>query len=234
MTISFFLSFTFLNQEYAKATLKFRIRSSSTTAHNSILSVQLQAYYEHLFEHASFLDTVSVFPVPSFPGKTQETLLGQVVRKKLEPEVEEWVSQAAEETENVVGPGHEEEGKSQRQLLDLWDQTPLISNECAKEDSWGGDFTNKGVEEGRKNVVTGMKRKLKDLDEDEADEDEDEKEKKSVRMILVQDKGSEGEKKDGGYAAGIVAASMTRGPPEAKSQSHWFWAEDQMKKPRKA
>lgn len=135
--------------------------------------------------------------------------------------MEEWVSQAAEVTENVVGPGQEEEeGESQRQLLDLWDQAPLISNECAKEHSWGGDFTNKEVEEGRKNVVTGLKRKLKDLDEDEADEDEDEKEKKSVRMILVQDKESEGEKKDGGYAAGIVAASMTRSPPDAKSQSH--------------
>lgn len=131
--------------------------------------------------------------------------------------MEEWVSQAAEEeTENVVGPaglgeeetknvigpaglGGEEGRESQRQLLlDLWDQAPLISNECAKEHSWGGDYTDKEeVEEGRKNVVMGLKRKLKDLsDEYEADEVEDEKEKKSVRMIVVQEKESEGEKKD--------------------------------------
>lgn len=117
--------------------------------------------------------------------------------------MEECVGQLAEEeTENVVGPAgleEEEEGESQRQLsLDLWDQAPLISNECAKERSWGeGDNTNKEVEEGRKNVVTGLKRKLKDLsDEDEADEDEDEKEMNGVLMIVVQDKESQGEKKD--------------------------------------
>lgn len=134
--------------------------------------------------------------------------------------MEEWVSQTAEETENVVEPGLEG-GESQRQLLDLWNQAPLISNECAKEHSWGGDYTNKEAEEGKKNVATGLKRKLKDLDDDE--EDEDEKEKKSVRMIVVEDNNSEGEKKD--VAMQPVSLSqrlsfMTRGPPETKPQIH--------------
>ncbi len=132
--------------------------------------------------------------------------------------MEEWVSQAAEETENLVEPGLEE-GENQRQLLGLWDQAPVISNECAKEHSWGGDYTNKEVEEGRKNVATGLKRKLKDLDEDEVDEDE--KEKKSVRMIVVKGKNSEGEKKDVAMQPASLSqrlSFMTRGPPEAKPQ----------------
>lgn len=96
--------------------------------------------------------------------------------------MEEWVTRAAEETENAVEPGHGDE-ENQRRLLDLWNQAPLISNECAREHSWGADYTNKEVEEGRENVVTGLKRKFKDLDENEVDEDE--KGKKSVRMVVV-------------------------------------------------
>lgn len=82
--------------------------------------------------------------------------------------MEEWVSRAAEETEDAVEPGVEEED-NQRRLLSLWNQAPLISNGCAKEHSWGGDYMNKEVGQGRKNVVTGLKRKLKDLDNDEVD-----------------------------------------------------------------
>lgn len=101
--------------------------------------------------------------------------------------MEEWVSQVAGETKNAIEPGLEEE-ENQRRLLAMWDQAPVISNECAKEHSWGGDYTNKEVEEGRENVVTGLKRKFKDLDQDEVDEDS--KEKKGV---------------------------MTRGPPQTMS-----------------
>lgn len=132
--------------------------------------------------------------------------------------MKEWVSQAAHETENVA----EEGGESQRQLLDLWDQAPLISNECAKEHSWGGDYTKEEVEEGKKNVVTGLKRKLKDLDDDE-EVDEDEKEKKNVRMIVVEDNKSEREKKDvvmQPLSLSQRLSFMTKGPPETKPQIH--------------
>lgn len=134
--------------------------------------------------------------------------------------MEESVSQAAEEAENVVEPGLEE-GENQRRLLGLWDQAPLISNECAKEQSWGGDYTNKEVEEGTKNMVTGLKRKLKDLDEDEVDEDE--KETKSVRMVVVKGRKSEGEKKEVAMQPASLSqmlSFMTKGPPEARPQRH--------------
>lgn len=131
--------------------------------------------------------------------------------------MEEWASRAAEETEKAIEPGLEGE-ENQRRLLGLWNQASLISNECAKEHSWGRDYTDKEVEQGRENMATGLKRKFKNLDQDD-EVDEDEKEKQAVRMVVVKGKKSEGEKKDVVMQSAPLSQILTRGPPEARPQS---------------
>lgn len=85
-------------------------------------------------------------------------------------------------------------------MLDLWTEAPLISNECAREHSWGGDYKNKEVEEGGENLATGLKRNWEELDEGE-DEDEAGEKKDDVAMQPA--------------PLSQLSSFMTRGTPEA-------------------
>jgi mediator of RNA polymerase II transcription subunit 8 len=114
---------------------------------------------------------MAVYPLPSYPGKTQEALLGQLLRKKLEPEVEDWVTQGLQVAELA---GMADDGKRSG-VLDLWSWAGMAANELARGHEWGGDFTLEEREGGIENVVTGLKRKFAEEDEDE-DEEEDENE----------------------------------------------------------
>jgi mediator of RNA polymerase II transcription subunit 8 len=114
---------------------------------------------------------MAVYPLPSYPGKTQEALLGQLLRKKLEPEVEDWVTQGLQVAELA---GMADDGKRSG-VLDLWSWAGMAANELARGHEWGGDFTLEEREGGIENVVTGLKRKFVEVDEDE-DEDEEEDE----------------------------------------------------------
>lgn len=119
--------------------------------------------------------SLAVFPLPSYPGKTQEPLLGQLLRKKLEPNVEDWVVKGKE----IAEQGAREE-KSRQDILELWTWAGMAANELARGHEWGGDFTSEEFEGGLENVVTGLKRQL-DWEEENEDEDEEtggEKEKK--------------------------------------------------------
>ncbi len=113
---------------------------------------------------------MAVYPLPSYPGKTQEALLGQLLRKKLEPEVEDWVTQGLQMAEAA---GMADDGKRSG-VLDLWSWAGMAANELARGHEWGGDFTLEEREGGIENVVTGLKRKFAEEDEDEEEaEDED-------------------------------------------------------------
>src|ERR1700710_2387143 len=72
--------------------MKFNYRTSiQTTA--SILGQNINSLVEHLSKHSDFLNRTVVYPSTNFPGRTQEGLLGQLLRKKYEPQVETWVDQ---------------------------------------------------------------------------------------------------------------------------------------------
>lgn len=107
-----------------------------------------------------------------------------------------------------------EEELDQRRMLDLWAQAPLISREYAAKHTWGGDYTNKELEEGKENVVTGLKRKREEVDQGEVDEDKA-GEQSDVRMVVVKGKKAEGggEKKADPQPAPL--SFMASGPPEA-------------------
>ncbi|KAL8900923.1 MAG: hypothetical protein Q9192_000805, partial [Flavoplaca navasiana] len=68
---------------------------TSLTTRFTLLSTHLTHLSNLLHTHASTLDNLSVFPLPTFPAKEQENVLLQLLRKKLEPAVEEWVEEGA-------------------------------------------------------------------------------------------------------------------------------------------
>lgn len=107
-----------------------------------------------------------MYPSTNFPGRTQEAILGQLLRKKYEPQVENWVEQGRSETT---------EGK-EKDVEDLWNwASDWIGSRAAKyvlEDA-GDNYTSEEREAGIENVRTGVRRKLDENESDDEDEDEE-------------------------------------------------------------
>ena len=61
-----------------------------------------------------------------------EGLLGQLLRKKLEPSVEDWVDRGQQVGEQVIGADGEE-------WKELWEWAAVRGNELAREHEWGGE-----------------------------------------------------------------------------------------------
>jgi mediator of RNA polymerase II transcription subunit 8 len=116
---------------------------------------------------------VHVYPLPAFPGHTQEALLQQLLRKKLEPGVEKWVEDHTTATtsngDNAINNG---------EWRDLWSEAASMSQGVVgpmleEDGAFGEDFTIAETEAGVENVVTGLRRKMWESDsEDEDDEGE--------------------------------------------------------------
>lgn len=126
-----------------------------------------------------------MYPLPEYPGRTQEGLLGQLLRKKLEPGVEDWVQEGVAVGRSLDSPPSPDNDSAgfptsnpsitAQDLTDLW----AWSNEAAQEPYmkympiFGSNFTLEERETGTENVITGLKRKLETGDEDSEDSDED-------------------------------------------------------------
>lgn len=81
------------------------------------------------------LAATSVYPLPVYPGREEEGLLSQLLRKKLEVGVEEWVEQGKEGGDQVLTtPGA---AKSWR---GLWEWAGVEANGVARKYDWGGDL----------------------------------------------------------------------------------------------
>ncbi|KAK6528181.1 mediator of RNA polymerase II transcription subunit 8 [Arthrobotrys megalospora] len=64
---------------------------TTLTAQLAILNSQLSTLSRSLHQHSATLQTTVAYPLPTFPARTQENLLNLLLRKKLAPEVEEWL-----------------------------------------------------------------------------------------------------------------------------------------------
>ena len=133
---------------------------TSLTTRFTLLSTHLTHLSNLLHTHASTLNHLSVFPLPTFPAKEQENVLLQLLRKKLEPAVEEWVEEGArvgrgvDVAGGVAGTGgwdgrRKEEGMDQEKWRELWDWGPVRANEEARVYEWfTGDWTGEEMEGG--------------------------------------------------------------------------------------
>lgn len=149
--------------------------------------------------HRQFLKEAHAYPLTNFPGHKQEDTLGLLLRKKLEPGVEDWIEDYTTkfEEKNEAPEG----GLSTTELKELWTFAgptsasiigPMLEEDGAMED----DFTIAEREGGVENVVTGLRRKLDggdSEDEDEVDEEDEEGDKmEDVMPAVPKDAGEKG------------------------------------------
>ena len=140
----------------------------------TIISQNLLNVAQHLSTHHDLFASTQVFPLPEFPGRTEENFLGQLLRKKLEPNVEDWVEQGRKTALEASGGDETAQGHPEdKSLLDLWDWAGRAANEEARKRQWGDDFTLEEREMGVENVVTGLHRKLGVGDDEESEDDEE-------------------------------------------------------------
>jgi len=156
-------------------------------------------------ENSDIFKRIAIHPSTNFPGRTQEHMLLQLLRKKLEPEVESWVEEAREtaraagiDVSKLSGPGggaptrgmngygdddeygmdDEDEGVPSDPFNEQWAdmlETFQHSLHHYVTVQLKKQYTVEEQEMGIENVRTGLKRELRDEDEDE-DEDEEEEE----------------------------------------------------------
>ena len=120
-----------------------------------------------------------MYPMPQFPGRTQEHILQQLLRTRLEPEVDEWVERGQEKAH--AGSKDSVNRLSDNDLDELWELAPAESSKAGIRQKWGADYTLAEVQSGIEHIQTGLKRELKVPEDDdneamEDDEDEDEDE----------------------------------------------------------
>jgi mediator of RNA polymerase II transcription subunit 8 len=128
----------------------------------------------------------------------QEALLQQLLRKKLDPKAETWISESlggdkkARNGEDTNGHREIGSGLSAEDTLALWNWAGTTTNEMRMEmedsGSFRDDYTLAERRTGISNVVTGIRRKLgRDLDSDDEDDDDDETEDLEVKDEEMKD-----------------------------------------------
>lgn len=151
------------------------LHRSSLQSQASIISNNLVNICSQLAEHQELLSSLVAYPAPSFPGNTQQGVLEQLLRTKLDPRVEDWVTRGRIAGTEATSSGGAGGGLSESDLAELWSWAPIEANAEARRRNWGGNYTLEEKEAGIENVVTGLRRTLPD-DDDDDDEDEDEDE----------------------------------------------------------
>lgn len=124
---------------------------------------------------------IAVHPSTNFPGRTQESILIQLLRKKPEPDV----ATAMDEGRKMVAglsPSVSDQrtgGKGPAEELEtIWDEVRDFCADRGREyvmNEANDMYTEEERENGIENVRTGLKRLFEDGDEDD-DEDEEEEE----------------------------------------------------------
>lgn len=172
--------------------------SNSLQASAQILQRNLQTVLDSLSENSDLFTRIAIHPSTNYPGRAQENVLTQLLRKKLEPDVEELVEQGRE-TARLATP----EGIAE--LQGIWDELRSwthgrIATYVREEagDAYTKDERAMGVE----NVRTGLRRDVEEEDDDD-DDDEDEEED--------EDEDGEGEDGESGQKEGKTAAKAGSG-----------------------
>jgi mediator of RNA polymerase II transcription subunit 8 len=147
---------------------------SSLQSHSALISNNLKNVSEQLAEHQELLSSIVVYPLPQFPGRTQEHILQQLLRTKLEPEVEEWVERGQEIAHTASSDLSLR--LSDSDLDQLWESAPQDASKEGMKQKWGADYTLAEVQMGVEHVKTGLKRELKIPEDDNEETVEDDEE----------------------------------------------------------
>ncbi|PFH62440.1 hypothetical protein XA68_13507 [Ophiocordyceps unilateralis] len=145
---------------------------SSLQASAQILQRNLQTVLDSLSENADLFSRMALHPATNYPGRTQEGVLTQLLRKKLEPDVEELVADGREAARLATSEGI-------AALQDIWDDVRQWTHERIAtyvRDEAGQVFTADERALGVDSVRTGLRRALDEESDDDDDEDEDDDE----------------------------------------------------------
>ncbi|PNS21858.1 Mediator of RNA polymerase II transcription subunit 8 [Sphaceloma murrayae] len=162
---------------------------SWATIQNSanLLSHNLASLHETLSSAQPLLTAAHAYPLPSYPARTQEHSLIMLMRKKLQPPVEDWIEEGAKHGTLIVGhdtvkqPNGITTGVAKTlgptELDDLWEWAGPEGNRLAREigeEAFEDVFTLAEQEAGIENVVTGLRRKFWESDDEDDDDDDNE------------------------------------------------------------
>ncbi|KAK8136845.1 mediator of RNA polymerase II transcription complex subunit 8-domain-containing protein [Apiospora sp. TS-2023a] len=123
---------------------------------------------------------IVVHPSPNFPGRTQEGILYQLLRKKAEPGVEASLDEGRKTFRELcaAAPATKDETKVREDLVDKWlaardymlnERIPTYMAKEAQQ-----PFTEEEVERGIENVRTGLRQKVEMVDDRDSDDDGEE------------------------------------------------------------
>ncbi|KAK4136651.1 hypothetical protein BT67DRAFT_398019 [Trichocladium antarcticum] len=212
----------------------------SLQASASILQHNIQSIQDLTTENAALFQRIAIHPSTNFPGRTQEHVLLQLLRKKLEPAVESWVEEArdtarsagldASKLASATGGANryndeddydldQEEDVPSDPFNEQWADIRDAFQESLQQYVTVQVKKKYTVEEqavGIENVRTGLKRDLEESD-DEEDEDEDEDEEEASS-----DSDEESAVAQGGRAAGAGAPAAGAGKIMMRPE-HVFW-----------
>ncbi|KAK3178154.1 hypothetical protein OEA41_000287 [Lepraria neglecta] len=76
---------------------------SSLHTLSQVISQNLLSVSTHLSTHSGLLSSLAAYPLPTYPGREKEPELNQLLRKKLEPHVEDWVEDGRKAGEEIEG-----------------------------------------------------------------------------------------------------------------------------------
>ncbi|KAI6783131.1 uncharacterized protein J7T54_000633 [Emericellopsis cladophorae] len=138
---------------------------SSFQASSQIIQKNLQSLLDTINDNAVLLDTIAIHPSTNYPGRTQEGLLTNLLRKKLEPQTEELVDKGRTMSDEATKEGMDK-------MMEVWSGVREWMSERVREyvtEEAGDFYTREERDEiGVENVRTGLKRDLyEDEDEDE-------------------------------------------------------------------
>ncbi|KAM0422819.1 hypothetical protein ACHAPD_001285 [Fusarium lateritium] len=143
-------------------------------------------------ENADLFNRMAIHPSTNYPGRVHENVLLQLLRKKLEPDIEELVSQGLE-TSRLATPAGLESLENIWKELRAW-LSDRVGYFAANENN--DPYTAEERANGTENVRTGLRKGIEDDDdEDEEDEEEEEEEEEEEQPAAapVQVRGPEPE-----------------------------------------
>ncbi|TQS33979.1 hypothetical protein Golomagni_05659 [Golovinomyces magnicellulatus] len=142
---------------------------NSLQASAQILQRNLQTVLDSLSENSDLFSRLALHPSTNYPGRTQENILTQLLRKKLEPDVEELVLKGRETAKLATAEGVAE-------LQQIWDEIRAWTQSriaaYVREEA-GDAYTKEERDMGVENVRTGLTRDVEEEDDDDDEDDED-------------------------------------------------------------
>ncbi|KAF4953843.1 hypothetical protein FGADI_5635 [Fusarium gaditjirri] len=167
----------------------------SIQASAKILQKNLKSLLESTNENADLFNRMAIRPSTNYPGRTQENVLLQLLRKKLEPDVEEFVSQGLEAARLATPEGLESLEQIWRELRSWLSDRVIHFISTENSDAYTAEERATGV----KNVRTGLRRPIEDdeeeeeEDEEEGDEEDEDEEPEKAEIPEVKVRGAEPE-----------------------------------------